>query len=245
MNRFLIILLGLLALAILGYFCIYKHWPEIQDDVNTRTHAALSEQGLDQVIISTNGRDIILAGEVATNAIKQQTEDHAINVDGVRTVDNQLTVAASEAEQEQESIIEPVEEVIQATEPKILPEYACQQEFDALLSSSQINFTTNSADIDSSSNELLSNLINVAKQCAEANIEIAGHTDSRGSADYNLSLSQARASSVMSYLISNSIETSRLSAVGYGETSPIADNDSEEGLAKNRRIEFNVEGLSE
>ena len=97
MNRFLIILLGLLALAILGYFCIYKHWPEIQDDVNTRTHAALSEQGLDQVIISTNGRDIILAGEVATNAIKQQAEDHAINVDGVRTVDNQLVVAVSVA----------------------------------------------------------------------------------------------------------------------------------------------------
>lgn len=239
MNRFLIILLGLLALAILGYFCVYKQWPEIQDDVNTRTHAALAEQGLDQVIISTNGRDIILAGEVATNAIKQQAEDHAINVVGVRTVDNQLIVAVSKAEPE------PVEEVIQAPEPIILPEYTCQQEFDALLNNNQINFTTNSADIDSSSSELLSNLINVAKQCAEVNIEISGHTDSRGSADYNLGLSQARASSVMSYLINNGIETSRLSAVGYGETSPTANNDSEEGLTKNRRIEFNVEGLSE
>jgi len=91
----------------------------------------------------------------------------------------------------------------------------------------------------------LSDLIEVANQCPEANIEIGGHTDSSGNDDYNQRLSQERASSVMNYLISNGIESNRLKAVGYGENNPIADNESTEGMAKNRRIEFNVEGLSQ
>lgn len=254
MSRAVIIFIGLLALAILGYFCIYKGgWTDIQNDVDTRTHAALADQDMDHIAINTNGRDIILTGEVASKTIKQQAEDHAMKVHGVRTVDNQLLVAASAPElnsepipePEPEPIVEPVEEIIQTPEQETQPENTCQQDFNALLGSNQINFATNSADIDSSSNNLLSELVDVANQCSEANIEVAGHTDSRGSDDYNLRLSQSRASSVMSYLIDNGIDADRLSAVGYGETRPIADNESKEGLAKNRRIEFNVKVLSQ
>jgi len=71
-------------------------------------------------------------------------------------------------------------------------------------------------------------------------IEIAGHTDSKGSDDYNLELSQGRAQTVVDYLISNGIDEFRLVAHGYGETVPVATNDTDEGRAINRRVEFTV-----
>lgn len=248
MSKPLIILLGIILLAILGYFCIYKHSPIIQSDIDTRTNAALIEQGLDHIEVGTDGRDIVLTGEVLSETIRQQAEEHAKNVLGVRIVDNQLTITAAPEPEiiiEQEPEVEEIKEVIQTPKLEALPEYTCQQEFDTLLGASKINFTTNSADIDNSSTSLLINLVDVANQCPDTNIEISGHTDSRGSDDYNLRLSQSRASSVMNYLINNGIDPNRLRAVGYGETNPIADNNSDEGLAKNRRIEFNVEGLSQ
>ena len=71
-------------------------------------------------------------------------------------------------------------------------------------------------------------------------IEIAGHTDSKGSDDYNLNLSQGRAEAVVNYLIEQKIDSYRLSAKGYGETVPVDTNDTEEGRAENRRVEFTI-----
>ncbi|MHB1185981.1 OmpA family protein [Thiobacillus sp.] len=70
------------------------------------------------------------------------------------------------------------------------------------------------------------------------NIEVAGHTDSRGSDEYNMSLSQRRAEAVRNYLISKGIAADRLSAKGYGESQPVADNATDEGRFKNRRVEL-------
>ncbi|MBI1183914.1 OmpA family protein [bacterium] len=71
-------------------------------------------------------------------------------------------------------------------------------------------------------------------------IELGGHTDSIGSDEANLRLSQERVNSVRSYLVSKGIDAVRISAVGYGETMPIADNKTEEGRAKNRRVEAKI-----
>lgn len=70
------------------------------------------------------------------------------------------------------------------------------------------------------------------------NIEVAGHTDSRGSDKYNMKLSQRRAEAVRSYLISKGIAADRLTAKGYGESQPVADNATDEGRFKNRRVEL-------
>ena len=70
------------------------------------------------------------------------------------------------------------------------------------------------------------------------NIEVAGHTDSRGSDKYNMKLSQRRAEAVRNYLISKGIAADRLTAKGYGESQPVADNDTDEGRFKNRRVEL-------
>jgi OmpA-OmpF porin, OOP family len=71
-------------------------------------------------------------------------------------------------------------------------------------------------------------------------IEIAGHTDGKGSDDYNNRLSQGRAESVRKYLISEGVPSTRITAKGYGKLKPIATNDTEEGRQENRRVEFTV-----
>lgn len=75
---------------------------------------------------------------------------------------------------------------------------------------------------------------------ANVEIEIAGHTDSKGADDYNEQLSQGRAQAVVDYLISQGINIDRLIAKGYGETKPVASNDTDEGRAENRRVEFTI-----
>ncbi|MEM7552018.1 MAG: OmpA family protein [Bacteroidota bacterium] len=74
-------------------------------------------------------------------------------------------------------------------------------------------------------------------------IEIAGHTDDKGSDDYNLELSQGRADAVRQYLSENGIDASRIESKGYGETSPVATNFTDEGRAQNRRVEFTILSL--
>jgi outer membrane protein OmpA-like peptidoglycan-associated protein len=74
----------------------------------------------------------------------------------------------------------------------------------------------------------------------DVKIEISAHTDSKGGDDYNLQLSQKRAESVVSYLISKGIDGARLTAKGYGEANPVGDNETEEGRAQNRRVEMRI-----
>jgi outer membrane protein OmpA-like peptidoglycan-associated protein len=71
-------------------------------------------------------------------------------------------------------------------------------------------------------------------------IEIAGHTDSDGEDETNIKLSQGRANAVMNYLINKGIASSRLTAKGYGETQPVAGNDTESGKQQNRRTEVRI-----
>ena len=77
-------------------------------------------------------------------------------------------------------------------------------------------------------------------QNSNMTVEIAGHTDNKGSDDYNANLSQGRSQAVVDYLISQGIESYRLTAHGYGESKPIDTNDTDAGRANNRRVEFTV-----
>ena len=86
----------------------------------------------------------------------------------------------------------------------------------------------------------LDKVVDFLKQNPSVEIEIAGHTDSKGADTYNQSLSQGRSQSVVDHLVSEGIELSRLTAHGYGESKPLESNDTEEGRANNRRVEFTV-----
>jgi outer membrane protein OmpA-like peptidoglycan-associated protein len=86
----------------------------------------------------------------------------------------------------------------------------------------------------------LDKVVDFLNQNNSVEIEISGHTDSKGSDTYNLNLSQGRSQAVVDYLINQGIESSRLSAHGYGESKPIDTNDTAEGQANNRRVEFTI-----
>ncbi len=86
----------------------------------------------------------------------------------------------------------------------------------------------------------LDNLVEVMKEYKSIVVEIQGHTDSQGSDEHNNSLSQRRAQSVVNYLSKNGISASQFVARGYGEKSPRATNDTEEGKQINRRVEFKI-----
>jgi outer membrane protein OmpA-like peptidoglycan-associated protein len=103
-----------------------------------------------------------------------------------------------------------------------------------------INFKTGSADILAGSYVILDRAIKVLLEFPDVNLEISGHTDNRGKADYNRDLSQRRADSVKTYFVQRGISSSRLQSIGYGPTRPIADNRSQSGRATNRRTEFRL-----
>ena len=116
----------------------------------------------------------------------------------------------------------------------------CQQLFADLLGKARIRFESGKADIVSDSAGLLDRLIETALRCPNANIEVAGHTDSDGEEPANQALSEKRAQAVTDYLVRAGLPANRFSSVGYGSTQPIAGNDSDQGKAQNRRIDFMV-----
>jgi OOP family OmpA-OmpF porin len=116
----------------------------------------------------------------------------------------------------------------------------CQQLFSDLLAREKIRFEAGRATIDPDSIGLLDRLVETALRCPNANIEIAGHTDADGHDAFNQSLSEKRAQAVTDYLVKAGLPANRFTAIGYGSTQPIAGNDTDEGKAQNRRIDFLV-----
>ena len=103
-----------------------------------------------------------------------------------------------------------------------------------------IFFDVDKDTIKKTSRPTLDNAVKVLKDFPDVNVEIGGHTDSDGSRDHNVDLSQRRAESVRKYLIDKGIDGSRLTAKGYGPDQPIADNATKKGKSQNRRIEFKL-----
>jgi OOP family OmpA-OmpF porin len=116
----------------------------------------------------------------------------------------------------------------------------CQQLFSDLLAKGKIRFESGRATIDPDSAGLLDRLIETALRCPSANIEIAGHTDADGEDGFNQALSEKRAQAVTDFLVKAGLPAERFTAMGYGSTQPVASNDTDEGKAQNRRIDFVV-----
>ena len=99
-----------------------------------------------------------------------------------------------------------------------------------------IFFNFNSAALTEESSRPLDDVVTILKKYNKLNFVIEGHTDSIGTAAYNLSLSKRRAESVKAYFVKKGIPSARISAVGYGKSKPIDTNTTEQGRAKNRRV---------
>jgi outer membrane protein OmpA-like peptidoglycan-associated protein len=132
-----------------------------------------------------------------------------------------------------------------------LPEDADFQEFEQDIALKKIEigstivlrnifFDSDKASIRPESTNELDRLIKLLKDNPNIKIELASHTDADGSLEYNQKLSNSRSSSVVDYLIAKGIPAGRLVAKGYGESKPIASNETADGKQKNRRTEFKI-----
>jgi outer membrane protein OmpA-like peptidoglycan-associated protein len=121
------------------------------------------------------------------------------------------------------------EPVVTAEVQKSLNEYA-----------KTILFTTGKSTLIDSSTPVLVDIISILNEYPNANFTIEGHTDSIGSETTNQKLSESRAQAVLEFLIKGGISPSRLTAIGYGESKPIATNMYKDGRQQNRRVEINL-----
>ncbi|MFT5159870.1 MAG: OOP family OmpA-OmpF porin, partial [Paracoccaceae bacterium] len=116
----------------------------------------------------------------------------------------------------------------------------CVDNINTILTTGKIVFAPSSTKLDVKGFIVVTKIAEAMVDCSEVPMEIGGHTDSQGRENMNQTLSQARAEAVLDGLLSNDVLTTYLSAKGYGESQPIADNATEEGRATNRRIEFKL-----
>ena len=114
----------------------------------------------------------------------------------------------------------------------------CLADIQATQSDSKILFESGSGTLDKSAGPILDQIAEILKACGGIRLQIQGHTDSQGRESMNQALSQNRAQSVLAALRERRVLTGNFEAVGFGETQPIADNETAEGREANRRIEF-------
>ncbi len=105
-----------------------------------------------------------------------------------------------------------------------------------------VNFDFDKSTLTVNAKSLLDGVAAALTRRSDIKVEIGGHTDAKGSDSYNAALSRRRASSVQSYLVDQGIDAARMTTRGYGETVPVADNDTDEGRELNRRVELKVTG---
>ena len=124
----------------------------------------------------------------------------------------------------------------------VRPKISAKEKIRKLLSIENIEFEVSKGSLTPRGKSTVDKLSNILRQYSNIKIEIAGHTDSDGSAEFNQRLSQQRVNTVKSRLITKGISATRLTAKGYGETKPIVPNTSKANKQRNRRVEINIQG---
>ena len=162
-----------------------------------------------------------------------------IGCPGKQLLDAPCKVPAPAPEPEKVAAAEPVAAPAPAPAPVYVapapaPEPAAPQKLVLV----GVNFDFDKATLRQEDVSELDKNVEALKAWGDVNIEVAGHTDSMGSDAYNMKLSQQRAEAVRNFLISRGVAADRLTAKGYGESQPVADNATEEGRFQNRRVEL-------
>ena len=163
--------------------------------------------------LDISGNSVRIRGQVAGEAQKQQVANHLLNsLNSTYTVDTKnLRIAA-----------------------------APQRLLDEVLANRIIEFQSGSATLTPAGAAILDELVEPMQQIGTARVDIIGHTDNVGSRQSNVVLSLARAQAVRAYFSSKGVPDTGLSVRGMGPDQPVADNNTEDGRARNRRIQFKV-----
>jgi len=191
-------------------------------DLVARAEAEFGDDVVDQLEIDESsvleGATIVLEGELADEASVAGVRSayEGIEADGF-TIEDRLTVAV------------PVENALTSS-------------LNELFELAPIQFVVNSATISADSLPTLDNAVQVLTDNPEGGLVVGGHTDSDGDEAANQTLSEARAQAVVDYLVGGGVDGTRLTATGFGSSVPEASNDTPEGQAQNRRIEFTPAG---
>ena len=219
MSKKLVIWLAILGFILLAILCICNSRDKIESDIQARSMAAISDIDDFDGDISVSGRDVTINGVVNSEDLQTKLKQILGSEIGVRKVFSNLKVEI----------------------PEVIPDErlaVIQEELNKIIEFDNIEFQSNTAIILPASSMLIDETAKILKNNLDISIEVAGHSDSIGNSEYNLGLSQRRAEAVLIQLVNRKIDRSRLTAVGYGSGQSIADNNTEEGQQKNRRVEF-------
>jgi len=210
-------------------FALGEPLARIPDSLEREARERLDASGASAVTLEVDGRDILLGGELevgekaGAGAVKRREGRDALvaeiaAIEGVREVRDEFVV------------IDPLERASR--------DRSRFREALAAIDTDSLVFEPGSAELASGSGMALDALARLMRELPAFRIRVAGHTDSHGSPASNLALSRARAASVAADLAARGIDPARVVAQGYGATQPLADNATEAGRARNRRIEI-------
>jgi len=189
--------------------------------------------------------------EAAAASNFQTTESLKARLSGISLALNYRFGVESDEREEVEAVYVPAP-VREPAQQAVVPEAACkpcvckcEPKQDAFLNARSfvlegVQFEHDSSVLLPTSSKILDEVVEKLKAFPDVRVKISGFTNSLGSDEYNLWLSKRRAKSVVNYLVNHGISPSRLSSEGYGESHPIADNQTKEGRRKNRRVELTV-----
>ncbi|MGF1510333.1 MAG: OmpA family protein [Myxococcota bacterium] len=243
----------LLALVVVAWVCVAWRAPAIERAIQKKAQGRLHGMALSAVSARADGRDVELTGTIPDGVEADAVVREVDGLWGVRRVKANFTSARSEpTEAELDEPGPPSEPPSPPPEPAAnaapIPERtfedpkakALHENLKAALERRRIEFLLESDEISPEGLGAVDAVAKILREDRDFVVEIQGHADSTGSEAFNLRLSEQRAQSVVRALIERGIEPKRLVPLGFGSSRPIASNDTEEGRAKNRRIEFHV-----
>lgn len=172
------------------------------------------------------------ADEAAAEAKAKADAEIAAQEAQRKRAEEQRAAAEREKQQLRERLLEQFNRVLPTTDT----------DRGLVVNMGDVLFATGKADISTDAKIALAKLTGIVLNYPSLKLAIGGYTDSTGSADFNMTLSQARADAVLDYLANQGLESSMLSSQGYGMSNPVADNSTSEGRQKNRRVEIVISG---
>lgn len=198
---------------------------------------ALTRAGYGEISVRADDRTVVLEGELATRADVVAASAVANSIAEVAFVDNRLTYVGEPefGEVEPDAGPGPLQAGQTTSEDLLL-----QAAMAGIAARDPIQFETGSDELTPESSTTISQIAEALANRPTARIEIGGHTDSDGEPEANQLLSEARANAVLNALLAAGVEADRMTAEGYGDTLPVATNETAEGKRRNRRIEFLV-----